>query len=76
MVSVRRLVKGEEKRRRLEMEVRGEEEEVKEGSEVRGESVSAPALLEQNFKFCVPLTLGGNYVRTPLDLSVLDAYKF
>lgn len=39
------------------MKERGEEE-------WEEESVSAPALLEQNFKFFVLLMLGGNYVRT------------
>lgn len=44
--------------------------------EEESKSISATDLLEQNFKFYAPLTLEGNYVRTLLDPSVLDAHKF
>lgn len=52
----------------------GGEEEGEGGAEE--ESISATDLPEQNFRFYAPLTLGGNYVRTLLDPSVLDAHKF
>lgn len=65
-------IEEEEERRRDKGKGRG-------GGKKDGEeegSVSTSALLEQNFKFYALLTLGGNYVRTLLDPSVLDAHKF